>query len=287
MSFLRFFVLTTLVCAMNACAATKAVSEIDEAPAWIKNAVAVDDIDEASPKIALVIDDLGVNRKMTRQVIALPAPLTASFLSYADDLPAQTELARLAGHELLVHTPMEPVDSRFDAGPDALKTDMTPDEIRENLSVMLDAFSGYVGINNHMGSKFTSAETDMRIVMDEINRRGLLFLDSLTSGRSTAAAVARQTGTPFAVRNVFLDNARTEADILRQLSLLECHARRHGFAVGIGHPHKATVNALDKWIPAAKRRGVVFVPVSAIALYMLDADKPAHTRALNRHDESE
>lgn len=272
---------------MNACAATKAVSEIDEAPAWIKNAVAVDDIDEASPKIALVIDDLGVNRKMTRQVIALPAPLTASFLSYADDLPAQTELARLAGHELLVHTPMEPVDSRFDAGPDALKTDMTPDEIRENLSVMLDAFSGYVGINNHMGSKFTSAETDMRVVMDEINRRGLLFLDSLTSGRSTAAAVARQTGTPFAVRNVFLDNARTEADILRQLSLLERHARRHGFAVGIGHPHKATVNALDKWIPAAKRRGVVFVPVSAIALYMLDADKPAHTRALNRHDESE
>lgn len=287
MSFLRFFVLTTLVCAMNACAATKAVSEIDEAPAWIKNAVAVDDIDEASPKIALVIDDLGVNRKMTRQVIALPAPLTASFLSYADDLPAQTELARLAGHELLVHTPMEPVDSRFDAGPDALRTDMTPDEIRENLSVMLDAFSGYVGVNNHMGSKFTSAETDMRIVMDEINRRGLLFLDSLTSGRSTAAAVARQTGTPFAVRNVFLDNARTEADILRQLSLLERHARRHGFAVGIGHPHKATVNALDKWIPAAKRRGVVFVPVSAIALYMLDADKPAHTRALNRHDESE
>lgn len=287
MSFLRFFVLTTLVCAMNACAATKAVSEIDEAPAWIKNAVAVDNIDEASPKIALVIDDLGVNRKMTRQVIALPAPLTASFLSYADDLPAQTELARLAGHELLVHTPMEPVDSRFDAGPDALRTDMTPDEIRENLSVMLDAFSGYVGINNHMGSKFTSAETDMHIVMDEINRRGLLFLDSLTSGRSTAAAVARQTGTPFAVRNVFLDNARTEADILRQLSLLERHARRHGFAVGIGHPHKATVNALDKWIPAAKRRGVVFVPVSAIALYMLDADKPAHTRALNRHDESE
>lgn len=287
MSFLRFFVLTTLVCAMNACAATKAVSEIDEAPAWIKNAVAVDDIDEASPKIALVIDDLGVNRKMTRQVIALPAPLTASFLSYADDLPAQTELARLAGHELLVHTPMEPVDSRFDAGPDALKTDMTPDEIRENLSVMLDAFSGYVGVNNHMGSKFTSAETDMRIVMDEINRRGLLFLDSLTSGHSTAAAVARQTGTPFAVRNVFLDNTRTEADILRQLSLLERHARRHGFAVGIGHPHKATVNALDKWIPAAKRRGVVFVPVSAIALYMLDADKPAHTRALNRHDESE
>ena len=287
MSFLRFFVLTTLVCALNACAATKAVSEIDEAPAWIKNAVAVDDIDEASPKIALVIDDLGVNRKMTRQVIALPAPLTASFLSYADDLPAQTELARLAGHELLVHTPMEPVDSRFDACPDALRTDMTPDEIRENLSVMLDAFSGYVGINNHMGSKFTSAETDMRIVMDEINRRGLLFLDSLTSGRSTAAAVARQTGTPFAVRNVFLDNARTEADILRQLSLLERHARRHGFAVGIGHPHKATVNALDKWIPAAKRRGVVFVPVSAIALYMLDADKPAHTRALNRHDESE
>lgn len=259
----------------------------EKLPPWLDNAAAVADVEDGTPMIALVIDDLGVNKKMTAEVIRLPAPLTASFLYYADDLPRQTAAAAAAGHELLVHTPMQPVNSRFDAGPNALRIGMSDAEITENLNLMLESFSGYVGINNHMGSLFSADEHAMRTVMRTVAERGLLFLDSLTSNKSVGGEVARETGVPYAVRNVFLDNTRNENEILKQLDLLERHARRHRFAVGIGHPHKSTVGALKKWIPAAKKRGVAFVPVSLIAVYVQDGETAANGRALNPHDENE
>lgn len=256
-------------------------------PPWLEYAVSVPDVPQSRPMIAIVIDDLGLNKKMTREVISLPAPLTASFLYYADDLKEQTEAAQAAGHELLLHTPMQPVNARFNPGPLALRTDMTSEDIKERLQIMLDSFSGYVGINNHMGSRFTADRHGMRIVMDEIKNRGLLFLDSLTSPHSIAADIAQEKEIPYAVRNVFLDNSHNEKEILKQLLLLEKHADRHRFAVGIGHPHKATINALKKWIPQAQKRGFVFVPISLIAVYMQDEAQAENVQPLNLHDEWE
>lgn len=266
---------------------TKAKEDEEEIPLppWLRYAVAVPDVPEDAPMIAIVIDDLGLSRKMTKQVIDLPVPLTASFLAYADNLPEQTSLASQAGHELLVHTPMEPLNKKYDAGFGVLKTEMTGDEIRDRLDIMLNSFEGYVGINNHMGSKFTADEESMEVVLDEVKRRGLLFLDSLTSSTSTAKKIARKKEIPYAVRNVFLDNTQEESKITDQLRLLEKQARKHKMAVGIGHPHKATVEALKKWIPGAKERGVVFVPVSMIAAYLQDEERLEHYQALNRHDE--
>lgn len=240
-------------------------------PPWLEHAVSVPDMEEDAPMIAIVIDDLGLNRKMTKAVLSLPAPITAAFLAYADDLPDQTEQARLKGHELLLHTPMEPVNSRFNPGPDALRSEMSAEEIEETLDAMLEAFSDYVGINNHMGSKFTSDKQAFEVVIRKLKEKGLLFLDSLTSGRSVAWKLARDEHVPYAVRDVFLDNSQDEEDIMNQLALLEKHAINRRTAVAIGHPHATTINALKKWIPKAKEKGFVFVPISMIALVRQDA----------------
>ncbi|MBR1777281.1 MAG: divergent polysaccharide deacetylase family protein [Alphaproteobacteria bacterium] len=221
--------------------------------------------------IAIVIDDLGVNRSMTRAVLSLPAPITASFLAYADDLQKQAETAQSKGHELLLHAPMEPINSHFDPGTNALRSDMSEEEILQKLDLMLSSFTGYVGLNNHMGSKFTANKRAVSIVINELKKRGLLFLDSLTSADSVAWKSARDKHVPYAVRDVFLDNSLDEADIMAQLSLLEKRALKHHTAVGIGHPHKATVKALKKWIPQARKKGLVFVPISMIALVRQDA----------------
>ena len=102
--------------------------------------------------------------------------------------------------------------------------------------------------------------------MEELEQRDILFLDSLTSAESVAWKQARDKNIPYAVRDVFLDNSRKESDIMKQLSLLEKYALRHHTAVAIGHPHKETIDALKKWIPAAQKKGITFVPVSMIAL---------------------
>lgn len=238
----------------------------ENTPLWLENAISEPEAQEDSPMIAIVIDDLGINRKTTEAVLELPAPITAAFLAYADDLPQQTEKARSNGHELLLHVPMEPANPHFDPGPGALRTDLTADDIREKLDIMLEAFDGYVGINNHMGSKFTSDRKAVGTVIDELKKRNLLFLDSMTSGESFGWKQARDRNVPYAVRDVFLDNARDEKEIMKQLALVEKQALKHHIAVAIGHPHAATVRALSKWMPQAKEKGFVFVPVSSVAL---------------------
>lgn len=215
------------------------------------------------PLIAIVIDDVGLSGDRTRDVINLRAPVTIAFLSYADDLPTKSAAARKAGHEVMVHVPMEPM-AQEDPGPNALTTDLSTAEIRERLDWALGRFDGFVGFNNHMGSKFTSDRTVMTQVAAIAKKRGLLFLDSVTSAKSVAWDVAREQGVPTARRDVFLDNDNAFEPILVQLGRLERVARQDGTAIAIGHPHEATLEALNQWLSDIEERGFQLAPVSEI-----------------------
>ena len=114
--------------------------------------------------------------------------------------------ARTAGHEILVHLPMEPQAADADPGPNALLTGLPIAELDRRIAANLARLDGYVGINNHMGSRFTASAREMRRVMRALQARDLLFLDSLTTGKSTGHSLAREFGIPSVVRDIFLDN---------------------------------------------------------------------------------
>ncbi|MEW5728311.1 MAG: divergent polysaccharide deacetylase family protein [Pseudomonadota bacterium] len=232
-------------------------------PAWKRHAVAAPRT-AGLPMIAVVIDDMGIDRRRSERTAALRAPLTLAWLPYAEDLPRQTEAARKRGHELLVHMPMEPLGESYDPGPDVLEVGLGPDEIRRRVALGLSRFEGFVGVNNHMGSRFTGDAAGMRVVMEEMRRRGLLFLDSVTTEKSVAPDLARRYMVPFAARQVFLDNDQSVAAVRAQLAKLEAHARKHGAAIAIGHPHDATIEALAGWLPTLEARGFVLVPLTAV-----------------------
>ncbi|SBV95490.1 conserved exported hypothetical protein [uncultured Alphaproteobacteria bacterium] len=233
-------------------------------PGWRRNAIAFVP-EPGKPMIAIVIDDMGIDVKRSARIIALPPPLTTSFLSYAHNLATQARAAHAAGHELMLHMPMEPFGTGYDPGPDVLLTAMSDDAIRARLRQSLASFSGYVGINNHMGSRFTADERGMHAVMDVLKGDGLLFLDSLTSARSVGVKIAGAERVPNLVRNVFLDDSPDPAAIREQLRRVEEHARRTGSAIAIGHPRETTLDALAEWLPAARAKGFQFVPISALA----------------------
>lgn len=234
-------------------------------PRWRRFAVAPRDAaDGDRPLIALVIDDMGVDRKRSAQAIGLKAPLTLSFLTYAPQLARQTERAREKGHELMLHVAMEPGSKVVDPGPNALLTDLSDEELRRRLEWGFGRFDTYVGVNNHMGSKFTADRRAMSIVMEEIKKRGLLFLDSRTSGRTVGAAVAREMGVPVAERNIFLDHDNSVEAVNARLREVERMARRTGQAVAIGHPRDATIKALRAWLTDIEEKGFLLVPLSAI-----------------------
>jgi len=232
-------------------------------PPWIVNAVASLPT-LGRPMIAMVIDDMGLDRRRSARAIELPGPVTLSFLPYAEDLRAQTALAHSRGHELLVHVPMEPIGSSNNPGPDALTVGLAGDEITARLRRDLGRFDGFVGINNHMGSKFTGYGPGMAAVMVELRARGLLWLDSRTTPGSVGPALAREYDVPHVERDVFLDDNPALAAVKRQLAELEATARRHGAAVAIGHPKDNTLDALAAWLPTLSERGFVLVPLTQI-----------------------
>jgi len=232
-------------------------------PPWQRFALPV--ARSGKPKIVIVIDDLGLDRNRARRTAKLPGPLTLSFMAYAEDLPKQAKSASKAGHELMLHVPMEPSSAEINPGPNVLLSGMPEDELRKNVAWNLDQMTGYVGINNHMGSRFTADADGMKIVVAELKRRGYLFLDSVTSGRSVAHDTARDGGIPFAVRNIFLDHDDDLAAIRTQLRHTEQVARKTGVAIAIGHPRDKTIEALSEWLPKLAEKGFQLVPVSAVA----------------------
>ncbi len=232
-------------------------------PSWQQFALAAAP-EKGLPRIVIVIDDLGIDKKRTRQVIEIKSPLTLSFLTYATALKQQTRAARATGHELLVHIPMEPSNAALDPGPNVLIKGLPPEELLKRLRWGLAQFDSYIGINNHMGSKFTSNSEGMTVVLGELKRRGLMFLDSVTTGKSVGHLLATRIGLPFAERNVFLDNQNDVAAVRERLKALEAVASRHGYAVAIGHPKSATIEALRGWLPTLSERGFQIVPLSAV-----------------------
>ena len=232
-------------------------------PTWLRYAVPA--LPPANrPLVAIVLDDLGLDRVRTAEAIGLRGPLTLSFMTYANELPAQTQAARHAGHELLLHVPMEAVDRQADPGPYGLFTALPREEIIERLRWGLGRFDGFVGINNHMGSKFTSDERAMAPVMEELHARGLVFLASRTSPSSTGIRLATAYGVPHAARDVFLDDDPTPAAIAKELARVEQLARKYGSAIAIGHPHDATIAALRAWLPLVGEKRLALVPLSAV-----------------------
>lgn len=219
----------------------------------------------SKPRLAIVLDDMGLDHAAARRAARLPAPVTLAFLPYATDLPAQTAHARDNGHELMVHMPMEPSSAAVNPGPNALRVGLDATEIKRRLDHNLGRFSGYVGFNNHMGSRFTEDAAGMTIVIREARARGLLFLDSRTTQKTVGASLAQSMGVPHAARDVFLDNRRDPAAIRAQLSELVAQAQKHGSAIAIGHPYPETLAVLEQWLPEARAAGYEIVPLSTLA----------------------
>ncbi len=231
--------------------------------AWVENAVSIPP-QPGLPMIALVIDDVGVDRRRSDAVVALPGPLTLSYLTYAQNVVEQVAAARAHGHELMVHIPMQPKSADADPGPNVLRVRDDRGELIRKLDWGLSRFSGYVGVNNHMGSRFTSDRAGMDAVMAALAPRGLFFLDSVTAPDTAGPAAAAAAGVPVLKRDVFLDNEDSPEEVRYRLEQVERIARRTGAAIAIGHPHDATITVLRDWIPDAKARGFAIVPVSVL-----------------------
>jgi hypothetical protein len=121
-----------------------------------------------------------------------------------------------------------------------------------------------LGVNNHMGSRFTSCYSEMSDALSVVRDKGLFFIDSLTTNRSAGYHTAKMFHMPAARRNMFLDIVPEEEAILEQLHRLKRRALRYGHAIGIGHPYPVTAWTLQCFILDLERSGISLVNVSTL-----------------------
>jgi hypothetical protein len=219
----------------------------------------------ATPRAAIVIDDLGQRLSHLEQLAALDLPLTIAVIPGLPATEATVREASRLGIEMLLHQPMEPrEEGGKDPGAGVLLTAMSPEEVRGRLHEGLAAVPGAVGVNNHMGSRFTEDPGALAALMAELRGRGLFWLDSRTTAATRGAEVARGAGVRALERDVFLDAEVNAAFIHRQLRRLITTARARGSAVGIGHPHPETIAALRELQGELLDSGVTLVSLSAL-----------------------
>lgn len=214
--------------------------------------------------IALIIDDIGFSVYRARLFLKLGVPMTFAILPRLDNsLDLAIEICG-EGHEIMLHQPMEPYASDIDPGPGALYVGDGTRRIIRTLEKNISSLPFVLGVNNHMGSKFTTRQKEMNEVLGVIKERNLFFVDSLTSGRSTGYKTAKSLHVATAVRNIFLDNLADELHILSQLHKLKKHALKYGCAIGIGHPFPETARAIGRFLKDLRSSDISLVPISKV-----------------------
>lgn len=226
----------------------------------------------AKKLIAIVIDDMGINKKRTAEINAIKAPITASFLTYGTQLAEQVQTSKDSGHEIILHIPMEPY-SAANIAPDQLLVKMSNEQIADRFEEMLQKIDGLKGGNNHMGSRFTENREKLAVVMKILKEKNMFFLDSKTSVKAAGCEVAAQYDVDCANRDVFLDNENNFEYITEQLKRTERIAQNKGYAIAIGHPKSETVKALQNWLQNLDKDKFETVTISELLKKMKNTQK--------------
>jgi len=223
--------------------------------------------DAKTPRVAIVIVDLGLKAKPTRTAIrTLPPAVTLAFSPYASDLPALVRASRLRGHEVLLAVPMEPLGyPSNDPGQQTLLTSNTIDRNIWLLRWSMGRFPGYVGIVAHEGDRFLGSREHLRPVLKEVKARGLMFLDPSSAGKGEASNLTSELKLPAAAVTGVIDADPSPATITKRLEAIAAAAKSRGYAVALGRPYPATIAALKTWLASFKAQGLVATPITSVA----------------------
>lgn len=216
---------------------------------------------EVKPKaqLAIIIDDLGNNQTEFAQMMTIPRPITFAVIPHLPRSVKQARKVQAEGYDLILHQPMEAF-SEQNLGAGGIYTDMTEEEImiilQENLAALP---AGLIGVNNHMGSKATSDERVMDIVLKFFKDQEMFFIDSSTSSKSVVGTVAVELGEAYGENNIFLDNVDELEAIKGQITKAAKIALRKGQAIAIGHVRKYTAKAILTMVDELEKMGVQLV----------------------------
>lgn len=218
------------------------------------------------PQVVVIVGGMGISPTGTQRAIdVLPEAVTLAFAPYASGLQNWVDAARRDGHEILLQVPLEPVGfPATDPGEHTLLVSADPATLRDDLQWSLARMTGYTGVMNYMGARFTSDPEATGRLLASLAGRGLLYVDDGSSAASRAGEIGMRMGAPVLTADIVLDADRDPAAIDSALAELERIARTRGIAVGTASAFGTTIDVVGEWARSASSRGIGIVSPSSI-----------------------
>lgn len=220
---------------------------------------------ETRARVSVVVLNLGLSVRMTEAAIAMPGSVTLAFSPYAPRLEEWIQQARDAGHEVMIGLPMEPSDfPRSDAGLLSLMATADREQNILNLHRVLSETSGYIGVVNQLGSRFTADRAAVQPIIQAIGERGLVYLDTMANAASIAPDEAVKAGTSHASADLTIDSTQARGVVLTRLSQLELLAQTKRSAVIAVEPYPMLLDQVQDWVTVLDQKNMVLTPLSGV-----------------------
>ena len=218
------------------------------------------------PVVSLVVGGLGINATHTKSAIEeLPPEVTLSFAPDAQRLQYWINRARASGHEVLIELPMENFDyGRMKMHPQTLLSGRDASVNVSRLNTLLGRASGYFGVINYQGAKFSSDAEAVRPVLQALSDRGVALVEDGSLEEASFDAIADATRVRYVKASSPIDTKLTADDINLQLLELETRAKQTGAAMGAGYAFPITIEMAKIWTSELSRKGILLAPVSAL-----------------------
>jgi len=208
------------------------------------------------PKLVIIIDDVSF-KYQTDLIKSIPLRITPSFFPPSFRHPDTPRLAKSFSH-YMIHMPMEAMRYK--------REEVNTLHIKDSYLTILNRiqkvkklFPNAKYLNNHTGSKFTSNQEAMKKLFRALKKENLNFVDSKTTPISQADYANSIYKIKLYSRDIFLDNKLNPAYIRNQLQKAVNIAKRRGYAIAIGHPHKVTLLTIKHSGDILKNVKVVYI----------------------------
>lgn len=210
-----------------------------------------------------VFDDAGHNVFQLEKFLKLPFKCSIAVLPGLAKSKIVSQKIQEAGHDLMLHQPMQAVNVNLDPGPKAITANMPSSKACSIIEENINEIGPVVATNNHEGSLITADYEIMKSILALLKEKNILFLDSRTNVNTQAPKAAKELAMPILERNIFLDNCKEEKAMRKQIEAGMEYAAEHGKAILIGHiftPELADL--LQEMYPEILARGFVFKKIS-------------------------
>lgn len=209
------------------------------------------------PRLVIIIDDVSKQSQLdamkATQVKMTPAIFPPSELSMTSH-----RLAKGLKHSM-IHLPMESSSKQFNRQYKTLLINFSDSQIVSRAKELRRLFPHTKYINNHTGSVFTSDSRAMKKLYNALRNEGFVFVDSKTTWSSKVKKIALSYGDAYVSRDIFIDNEHNVAYVHKQLEKAVKIAKKKGYAVAIGHPHKVTMRAIKSATNILKDVELVYI----------------------------